>query len=251
MKAVNHEIIADYQKKLSSPEQIKALVDSDWATFCALVDELLVHWQQSSPPQYRRVMVEKILLSNVEHCKLCEDILNKVKVMGQGNPSADLLVIGEGPGEVEIEQNKPFAGPAGEMLTKILSSVNISRDKLFLTNSIVCRTNDRNRNPTSQEIKNCRRRLMTEVKSVNPKLILAVGSSALLSLEIKDKITAVHGDILQSGVFPSIPVFVMFHPAYLLHSQNDPERYDRIRQEMWEDVQKLLGLCKDKRLDVF
>src|SRR5207247_8041033 len=118
-------------------------------------------------------------LQGCRRCKLCEG--RSTIVFGAGNPRADLVVIGEGPGADEDAQGKPFVGRAGQLLTKMLDSVHVTRDECFITNTVLCRPPG-NRNPEPDELAACRPFLDAKLGAIQPKVILSLGSVATQAL---------------------------------------------------------------------
>jgi DNA polymerase len=159
-------------------------------------------------------------------CKLCEG-RNSI-VFGSGNPDADLMVIGEGPGADEDAQGLPFVGRAGQLLTKMLASVNLSREEVFITNAVLCRPPG-NRNPEPDELATCAPFLADKIAVIQPKVILTLGSVATQSLlRTKEAIGRLRGRIHRYGEAVLIPTF---HPAFLL--RNPGQEYKRMA---WEDL---------------
>jgi DNA polymerase len=151
-------------------------------------------------------------------------------VFGTGNPRAELVVIGEGPGADEDAQGKPFVGRAGELLTRMLAArgVELSRDEVFITNAVKCRPPG-NRNPEPEELAACAPFLDTQLATLQPKVVLALGRVATQALlATKEPIGALRGKIhpYRGGVL--IPTF---HPAFLL--RNPGPEYKRMA---WDDL---------------
>ena len=140
----------------------------------------------------------------------------KSVVFGEGNPDANCMIIGEAPGKDEDEQGVPFVGKSGRFLTKILTQLGISRQDIFITNSVKCRPPN-NRKPTPLESKTCKDILLTnQIKIIQPKAICTLGSAATESLlERPIKMSEIHGTILY---FDKIPLFPTYHPAYILRN---------------------------------
>ncbi|MBS3810918.1 MAG: uracil-DNA glycosylase [Halanaerobiales bacterium] len=168
---------------------------------------------------------EKVLSCN--RCKLrstCKQV-----VMGEGSLDHKIMFIGEGPGYNEDQKGKPFIGKAGRLLDKILDSVKIRRRDIYITNIVKCRPPD-NRNPSQQEMDACSSILKTEIKYINPKVIVPLGSVALKYLVGSDKkITRDRGSWFNKGEIFFLPTF---HPAYLL-------RNARMKKPVWEDFMKI------------
>ena len=172
------------------------------------------------------------------HCKLCSSCLTERKVFGHGNQHAKICVIGEGPGEEEVKQGIPFVGPAGQLLDKILAGVNIKREECYLTNTVVCRTNQRNRTPSPLETYNCYPRLLEELSILKPRVCLLVGSPALQCFFGKEsRITQSHGEWLTTLEEPCYFYFPIYHPAYILRSSTEREAEQR-KEEVWKDIIK-------------
>jgi DNA polymerase len=165
-------------------------------------------------------------LQGCRRCKLCEGRTHIV--FGCGNPSAELVVIGEGPGADEDAQGLPFVGRAGQLLTKMLASVNLSRDEVFITNAVLCRPPG-NRNPEAEELAACAPFLADKLSVIQPKVVLALGSVATQSLlRTKEAIGKLRGRVHTFGDAVLIPTF---HPAFLL--RNPGQEYKRMA---WEDL---------------
>jgi DNA polymerase len=165
-------------------------------------------------------------LQGCRRCKLCEG--RATIVFGSGNPSADLVVIGEGPGADEDAQGKPFVGRAGQLLTKMLESVQLSRDEVFITNTVLCRPPG-NRNPEADELSACRPFLDAKLGVIQPKVILALGSVATQALlRTKEPIGKLRGRLHPFGTAVLVPTF---HPAFLL--RNPGQEYRRMA---WDDL---------------
>ena len=165
-------------------------------------------------------------LQGCRRCKLCEG--RSTIVFGSGNPRADLVVIGEGPGADEDAQGKPFVGRAGQLLTKMLASVELTRDEIFITNAVLCRPPG-NRNPESDELAACRPFLEAKLGAIQPKVVLALGSVATQALlRTKEPIGKLRGRLHAFGSAVLVPTF---HPAFLL--RNPGQEYRRMA---WDDL---------------
>ncbi|MCB9669323.1 MAG: uracil-DNA glycosylase [Alphaproteobacteria bacterium] len=162
-------------------------------------------------------------LGDCSRCDLCK--ARKNIVFGVGDPSADLVVIGEGPGEQEDLQGEPFVGPAGQMLDKMLENVlGLRRDQVYILNVVKCRP-PRNRNPLPEEVDACMPFLRAQLRALRPKLGLVLGSVAYKALlQTTQGITRSRGrwhvwrDPHSDLVLPVLPTF---HPAYLLRQPQD------------------------------
>jgi uracil-DNA glycosylase family 4 len=171
-------------------------------------------------------------------CVSCQKCQNDRKVFGAGNPKARIAVVGEGPGKDEVDNETPFVGASGQLLDKILAAVHINREDIFATNAILCRTDDKNRTPTSDEYRNCRNRLFEELSLINPRYTLLVGSTALKTIMGESyKVTECHGQWFTLLSDPSLFYFSIMHPAWILHSVNDGEQKAK-KMLMWKDIKK-------------
>jgi len=162
-------------------------------------------------------------------CKLCEG--RSTVVFGSGNPRAEFVVIGEGPGADEDAQGLPFVGRAGQLLTKMLESrkVELSRDEVYVCNAVMCRPPG-NRNPEADELAACAPFLAAKLAVLQPKVVLALGSVATQTLlGTREPIGKLRGRVHPYGSAVLIPTF---HPAFLL--RNPGEEYKRMA---WEDLQ--------------
>lgn len=164
-------------------------------------------------------------------------------VFGVGNPNADLMFVGEAPGADEDKQGEPFVGRAGQLLTKIIEAMNLTRDDIYIANVIKCRPPG-NRNPTSDEIETCSPYLIRQIDLIQPKVIVTLGNfAAQMLLETKTGITALRGEFhdfaLAKPESHSPAVMPTFHPAYLLRNPN-------AKREVWEDMQKVMNYLDEK-----
>lgn len=172
-------------------------------------------------------------------CTKCQYCMNDCKVFGHGNPDADIMIVGEGPGKVECETGIPFTGPAGQLLDKILAAIDIKREDLYFTNIILCRTNEKNRTPSWNEIQNCYERLDEEINEVKPNIILMLGSPSLKRFFGRDsKVTESHGRWFMDLKPPYARYFSLIHPSWILHSNTEDEMKAK-KRTMWEDVKIL------------
>lgn len=150
-------------------------------------------------------------------------------VFGVGDPHASLMLIGEGPGREEDMRGEPFVGPAGRLLDKILAAIDMSREMVYITNVVKCRP-PKNRAPTAEEIETCYPYLISQVKLVRPRLILALGGVAMQTL-IKSKGTL---GSMRNRVhkFMGVDLMVTYHPAALL-------RNPQYKRPCWEDMKRV------------
>jgi len=164
-------------------------------------------------------------------CKL-HTLGRKQIVFGVGNPDADLMFVGEAPGADEDIQGIPFVGRAGQLLTKMIEAINLTRDQVYIANVIKCRPPG-NRNPEPDEIDQCEPFLFRQIEAVKPKVIVALGSFAAKTLlRSEESISRLRGRIYDFHGAKLIPTF---HPSFLLRS---PDR----KRDAWEDLKKARAL---------
>lgn len=166
-----------------------------------------------------------------DRCRLCSGRTNVV--FGVGNKNADILFIGEGPGEQEDLQGIPFVGPAGKLLDDMLSIIDLDRTNVYIANIVKCRP-PRNRDPQDDEQEACIGYLRRQVALINPKIIVCLGRIAAKQIITPDyKITRDHGTwICRNGVW----ITSIYHPSALLRDLGKrPETFDdllEIRRKM-------------------
>lgn len=153
-------------------------------------------------------------------------------VVSRGNPQAQIMIIGEGPGENEDLTGQPFVGKAGQLLDKILASVNLTEADVFICNIVKCRPPG-NRKPTAKEMEACRPYLLEQIRLVDPQMILLTGGSAVEGLfaEKGVKITQIRGQWREWEGRHCLP---MFHPSYLL--RNPSKAQGSPKWLMWQDI---------------
>lgn len=150
-------------------------------------------------------------------------------VFGVGNPDADLMFVGEAPGEQEDLSGTPFVGRAGQLLDRYLEAVDIRRDRVYIANILKCRP-PKNRDPLPEEEDACIGYLREQVRLIRPKIIVCLGRIAAMRLIRPDyRITAEHGTWVEKGDFAMTAVY---HPAALLR---DPRK----KEDMLEDMKKI------------
>ena len=162
-----------------------------------------------------------------QKCRLCETRNNVVP--GEGNPHAALMFIGEGPGQDEDRQGRPFVGRSGELLTRMIHAIGMERSEVYICNIVKCRP-PRNRNPEPDEAAACLNYLRAQVALVRPRVVVLLGKVAC-QYTLRDQvfITRDHGQWYeQKGVW----FMPTYHPSFLLR---DPAK----KREAWEDFQKV------------
>jgi len=164
-----------------------------------------------------------------QKCPLCKS--RKNVVFGEGAPNADLMFIGEGPGYDEDQQGRPFVGKAGELLTKMITAMQFTREQVYIANIVKCRP-PKNRNPLPEEAAACLPYLQRQIELIQPKVIVILGAVPLKYLLNKVGITRLRG---QWDSYNGIKVMPTFHPAYLLR---DP----KAKGVTWNDLQQVMKL---------
>jgi len=183
----------------------------------------------------KALTLEKLdsLICNCTECKLHEG-RNKF-VFGTGNPNADVLVIGEGPGAEEDKQGLPFVGRAGKLLTDVLKAINFSREEVYIANVVKCRPPG-NRTPLPDEMDTCLPYLKKQIALIKPKVILCLGLTAARALlKKRDSLTNMRGRVFE---FENAKVMVTYHTAALL-------RNPHWKRPCWEDLQKFRKLYNE------
>jgi uracil-DNA glycosylase family 4 len=166
-------------------------------------------------------------LGDCRRCKLAP--LRRNIVFGMGNPSADLMFVGEAPGADEDAQGLPFVGRAGQLLTRIIQAIEMRREDVYICNILKCRP-PQNRNPEGDEIAACQPFLFRQIASIQPRVICALGTfGAQTLLGSKEPISRIRGHFID---FHGAKFMATFHPAYLLRNPNE-------KRKVWEDVQKI------------
>jgi len=167
-------------------------------------------------------------------CRRCQLAATRTNlVFGSGNPKAYLLFVGEAPGADEDLQGEPFVGEAGQILTRIITAMGLSRQEVYICNVLKCRPPG-NRNPHKDEIELCSPFLLKQVQAIQPKVIVALGTFAAQTLTgTKEAISVMRGRFHD---FHGIPLMPTFHPSFLLRNRGDKQRY----WEVWEDMTQVL-----------
>jgi uracil-DNA glycosylase len=169
----------------------------------------------------------KPIAEKVHSCRRCPLFATAMNgVPGDGNAKAEVVIVGEAPGANEDETGLPFVGAAGGLLTKILESVKLSREEVFITNVVKHRPPG-NRNPTPLEVEACSPYLIRQLELIKPKVIIAFGNFAAQTLlNTKDGIGKLRGTV---HTYHGTPLVVTYHPAALLRNPN-------WKRPTWEDV---------------
>jgi DNA polymerase len=156
-------------------------------------------------------------------------------VFGVGNPNAQLMFVGEAPGEDEDRQGLPFVGRAGQLLTKIIEAMGMRRDDVYIANVIKCRPPG-NRNPEPDEVATCEPFLFRQIDTIVPRVIVSLGTFATKALlRVNDPISRLRGRTYRYRGVALVPTF---HPAFLLRSP-------QYKRETWEDMKRVLEILRE------
>lgn len=168
-------------------------------------------------------------IGDCQRCKLCRARTNIV--FGVGNPKAELMFVGEGPGRDEDLQAEPFVGRAGKLLTEIITKgMKLRREDIYIANVVKCRPPE-NRNPEPDEIKACRPFLERQIELIAPKVLVALGTfAAQTMLDVRTPISRLRG---QWYDYNGIKLMPTLHPAYLLRNPND-------KRLVWNDIKMVM-----------
>ena len=182
-------------------------------------------------PLYTGLNLENLKMEALD-CHKCQlDQSRTHVVFGIGNQKADLMFVGEAPGAEEDRTGKPFVGRAGQLLTKIIQSIGLTRDDVYIANVLKCRPPS-NRNPKLNEIEQCEPYLLRQIELIKPKVICALGTfAAQILLRTDERISKLRGDFYS---YHGTKVMPTYHPAYLLRN---PEN----KRQVWEDIQKVMA----------
>jgi uracil-DNA glycosylase family 4 len=222
------------------------------ATAAAIAAAIVAAPAPSMPPQIEIALpglapendtLERIC-SDIGDCKRCKLHVGRNKIVfGVGNPSAKLVFVGEGPGADEDAQGIPFVGRAGQLLTQMIEGTSakeglpLKRADIYICNVVKCRPPE-NRTPESEEMEICGQFLFRQLLAIQPKAIMALGSTAAKALlGGKEGVTKLRG---KWHKWRDIPLMVTYHPSYLLRPYNQDAK-----REAWEDLKKTLHFVYD------
>jgi uracil-DNA glycosylase len=206
------------ERKLTLPGQVNL--------FGGTVDDLFA---ENSALQAQSLEDLRAAIGDCQRCKLCSGRTNLV--FGVGNPHANLMFVGEGPGRDEDLQGEPFVGRAGQLLTDIITKgMGLKREDVYIANVVKCRPPE-NRNPEPDEVAACEPFLKKQIDLIRPKIIVGLGKFAVQTLlQSKVPITKLRGNWHS---YHGIKLMPTFHPAYLLRNPAD-------KKLVWEDIKKVI-----------
>jgi uracil-DNA glycosylase len=176
-------------------------------------------------------------------CRRCEiGSQRRNNVYGEGDACAELMVIGEGPGETEDLLGRPFVGRAGQLLEKMLAAIGLAREDVYICNTVKCRPTEpgprgpKNRAPNPAEMENCRPFLDEQIDIIRPRAILALGAPAAKSFLGREfQITKMRGRWYEGP--QGIPLMVTFHPAYILRQTGG--ELTAVKRLVWNDLKQI------------
>ena len=246
----------DYARVLEATERHLQALKAGGVHFLAVESETMRQLRQTPPPPARTVQTLSdrsdtsapettetamaALRARAAVCVKCPHLAASRKnvVFGVGDIHAALMFVGEAPGADEDRQGEPFVGAAGQLLTRIIKAMGFDREKVYIANILKCRPDTPgqragNRKPTAGEMKTCLPYLLEQIDLIRPRVIVALGATAVEGLLGKtDPIGKLRG---RFQVFRGIPLMPTFHPSYLLRNQALPEK-----RKVWEDMLQVL-----------
>lgn len=172
-------------------------------------------------------------LGDCQRCRLAKD--RKQIVYGIGNPNADLVLVGEAPGQQEDLTGEPFVGRAGQLLTRMLGTIGLEREQVYICNVIKCRP-PQNRDPLSDEVASCSPFLHRQLRAIEPKVIVTLGRFAAATVV---GVEANLGELRKRiGSWNGVPIVSTYHPSYLL-------RTPHMKRAAWEDLLVVRRLLRE------
>jgi len=175
------------------------------------------------------------IAAEVTNCRKCPLAAGRTKaVPGEGNPEAEVMFVGEGPGHEEDVQGRPFVGRAGQLLTRIIEAMGFTRPSVFIANIVKCRPPD-NRVPRPAEAEACTPYLLEQIAVIRPKVIVTLGKTATDFFAPSDR-----GMTERRGRFEDwrgLPVMPTFHPSYLVRNEGNKE----LKRMVWEDMKQVMA----------
>jgi uracil-DNA glycosylase family 4 len=199
----------------------------------AIRAQALSLFEAPPPPRREHETLEEIRhdLGDCHRCRLAQG--RKTIVFGQGNPKAELVFVGEGPGADEDAQGLPFVGRAGQLLNRMIQFVGMKREEVYICNIVKCRPPG-NRTPEKDEVDACSPFLFRQIEAIRPRVVCCLGAPAMKTLlGIKEGITRVRGQFFD---YAGTKAFVAYHPAYILRNP----REEKILREDFEKIRDFL-----------
>ena len=193
-------------------------------------------------PKGKELQELKQLITNIKNCELKKSSTNIV--FSDGNPNAKIMIIGEGPGANEDLEGVPFIGKTGELLDKMLLSINLDRDNVYITNVVNYRPPE-NRNPNAEEITRYLSYLTKHIEIIDPKILILLGSTALNAIIGGDQIISdVRGKWIEKKIGKcSTSIIVSFHPAFLMRQPDQ-------KSMSWIDLKMIRKKISDLKIKI-
>jgi len=181
------------------------------------------------------------LQQQVENCQQCGLHENRIfTVFGSGKQTARIMFVGEAPGAEEDRKGEPFVGSAGQLLNEMLMAIGFTREQVYIANILKCRPPN-NRDPAAEEVKACESYLFSQIKLVQPEVIVALGRTAAHNLlKTTESLGALRGKLHHNSAFDT-PVIATYHPAHLLRTPLE-------KREAWADLEWLLEMLGKKTI---
>ncbi len=189
-----------------------------------------------------------ILQQQYSTCTKCPALCNSRTqvVFGSGNHNSRIMLIGEAPGAEEDKQGVPFCGASGKVLIELLSSVGLSREEVFITNTLLCRP-ENNRNPEKEEVENCRERLDRVIEVMQPAVIVTIGNFATERILGKKGITSLRGKVFPLQIAGrEVKVVPVIHPANYLYQGRNPEIFAQMKRD-FETIAEVIDAKKKQK----
>ncbi|MEE3234126.1 MAG: uracil-DNA glycosylase family protein [Candidatus Latescibacterota bacterium] len=218
------DLVIDHKKR-----EGRSLVKQNYAPFIGNSDKASL-----IPSEMSGLSKIDSFRESISGCMSCElGGTRRNFVFGSGSNDADIMFIGEAPGEEEDRTGKPFVGPAGELLNKIIEAMHLTREDVYICNILKCRPPN-NRDPLNSEIETCEPYLVKQIELIGPRVICALGRFAAQTLLRSNE--SMGRLRLATHSYKGIPVVATYHPAALL-------RNPQWKRPTWEDMKKVRRLC--------
>jgi DNA polymerase len=206
----------------------------------AALDQLQTSRVQAVQPAGDKNEMLAAIRERVRACVKCQHLAcsRTQTVFGVGSPDAEIMFIGEAPGADEDKQGEPFVGRAGQLLTRIIQTMGLAREDVYIANILKCRPDMPpgsfgNRPPTAQEMQTCRPYLVEQIDIIQPKVLVALGATAVEGLlGVRSAMRELRG---RWHSYNGTPLMITYHPAYLLRNQAPSEK-----RKTWEDMMLVL-----------
>jgi len=234
----------NHRRKANGDDEVERLVRRDLADLAASLRQHLsyqalmgLEWLPSELIPISQALPETLddIRVSLGECTRCRLHSSRTHIVfGEGNPSATIVLVGEGPGRDEDRLGRPFVGAAGKLLDRIIAAMGRGREEVYICNVIKCRP-PKNRDPQPEEVESCGPFLRHQLRAIRPQVILALGSfAAQFLLSSQQPISKLRNRVHQ---FEGIPVVPTYHPAYLLRNPLQ-------KRQAWKDVQLLRSLLE-------